>query len=285
VLLPSRFISLCAQLSSTQARRAPRRFLSCSSSRSSHGTHPPAPGPQRRRSSSARRAPLFHGWRAPSLWCSAPSYFPVHGRGFLSPSPISLQFLCPAPAPRARPALGSPSYGARTCSALFPCARAQRLPARLCFPLQLAAPARRWPSTELAHGLSSPVGRRPAPCVRLSALLWCREPSRTVGAPSARRALPRPLLPRTSLLVVCPRVMCGATKQKSARVPLLARVPWPDHVLRSPSRGLQLAGRESLPMAAASRSGSRPYVHSPDRRLLLAPAAHVDLPRCCHTRL
>jgi hypothetical protein len=41
----------------------------------------------------------------------------------------------------------------------------------------------------------------------------------------------------------------------------------------------------SSPMAAASRSGSRPYVHSPDRRLLLAPAAHVDLPRCCHTWL
>lgn len=44
VILPSRFIFLRAQLSSTQARRAPGRLLSCSSSRSSHGRRKLAPG-------------------------------------------------------------------------------------------------------------------------------------------------------------------------------------------------------------------------------------------------
>jgi hypothetical protein len=45
--------------------------------------------------------PLFHGRRVPSLWCSAPSYFLVHGRGFLSPSlHLSLQL--------ATPSVGSP---------------------------------------------------------------------------------------------------------------------------------------------------------------------------------
>jgi hypothetical protein len=78
------------------------------------------------------------------------------------------------------------------------------------------------------HGARPWLGfQRPAPCLPL--LAWPLRSPLGFSSPARHAQLP-------------------------ARVPLLAGVPWPDPVLRWPSRGLQLAGRESLPMAAVPSS-------------------------------
>jgi|UPI000222040F hypothetical protein len=118
-------------------------------------------------------------------------------------------------------------------------------------PAPVDAGGRRCFSPALAHGRQS----RPLLVVELAAPFQFPLPSHG-ACPLLGFQRPAPYLPLLAWPRRSPLGFSSPSRraQLPARVPLLAKVPWPDPVLRWPSRGLQLVGRESLPMAAVPSS-------------------------------